>query len=119
MITAITIKNLRRLLEKAGSEAKPEETPVDAPWKAVNAAAPENSKYDLTADLTPAQAEVWRAVEKIEGPWTISEIAVKCGRSRAAVNGAVLLFEEAEMVREVSREGRRRFFSVVRDGDAK
>ena len=79
----------------------------------VETVAPGNTEYDPTSDMKPAQAKVWRAIEKIEGPWTISEITMKHGWSRVAVLGAVLLFEEADMVREVSREGRRRFFSVV------
>jgi sRNA-binding regulator protein Hfq len=90
--------------------------PLPAP---VKAAAPKDAAYDPTADMTPAQAKVWRAIEKLEVPWTVSEITLKYGWSRAAVLGAVLLFEEAEMVREVSREGRRRHFSVVPVGGAK
>jgi len=73
---------------------------------------PEAPVYDPTKDMTRTQAEVWRTIENLERPWTITDIAGKCGRSRGSVNNAVNLFVDAEMVREASRQGRKRYFIV-------
>jgi len=91
--------------------------PVPGPAKA--AAPPPVAVYDPTADMTPAQAEVWRAIEKIHAPWTISDLAAACGLSKATVNNAVKIFEEAEMVREAPKDGRTRCFILVPSDGAK
>lgn len=66
--------------------------------------------------MTRAQIEVWKTILAFERPWSIRDVVRKCGRSQPTVNTAVHLFAECGLVEETSRQGKRRFFSVLFHG---